>query len=185
MIAHVEENLGQSLIVQFTPALWECLWQSLLRWLSNPLTMDCSRGDLNETASCCAIFICTSRMSVTGPTTGLSNLCLNTHPLLCLDKGCSCGGKLESHCAIYACTLRVSVTFLVKAAVQSSDNGLLTGWIEWDSFLLCNFHLHFKIVCEGAQGRMVKRKMNAHYADARLLMPTTWIGSYILWASQS
>ena len=33
---------------------------------------------------------------------------------------------------------------------------------------------------EGAQGRMVRRKMNAHYADARLLMPTTWIGSYIL-----
>jgi hypothetical protein len=33
---------------------------------------------------------------------------------------------------------------------------------------------------EGAQGRMVKRKINAHYADARLLMPTTWIGSYIL-----
>lgn len=33
---------------------------------------------------------------------------------------------------------------------------------------------------EGTQGWMVKRKMNAHYADARLLMPTTWIGSYIL-----
>ena len=33
---------------------------------------------------------------------------------------------------------------------------------------------------EGAQGRMVKRRMNAHYADALLLMPTTWIGSYVL-----
>ena len=33
---------------------------------------------------------------------------------------------------------------------------------------------------EGAQGRMAKRRMNAHYADALLLMPTTWIGSYVL-----
>ena len=33
---------------------------------------------------------------------------------------------------------------------------------------------------EGAQGRMVKRRMNAHYADALLLMPTTWVGSYVL-----
>ena len=33
---------------------------------------------------------------------------------------------------------------------------------------------------EHAQGRQVKRKMNAHYADAVLLMPTTWVGSYVL-----
>ena len=33
---------------------------------------------------------------------------------------------------------------------------------------------------EGAQGRMVRRRMNAHYADALLLMPTTWVGSYVL-----
>ena len=33
---------------------------------------------------------------------------------------------------------------------------------------------------EHAQGRHVKRRMNAHYADAVLLMPTTWVGSYVL-----
>lgn len=33
---------------------------------------------------------------------------------------------------------------------------------------------------EGAQGRMVRRRMNALYADALLLMPTTWVGSYVL-----
>jgi hypothetical protein len=33
---------------------------------------------------------------------------------------------------------------------------------------------------EGAQGRLVRRRMNAHYADALLLMPTTWVGSFIL-----
>ena len=33
---------------------------------------------------------------------------------------------------------------------------------------------------EYAQGRHVKQKMNAHYADALLLMPTTWVGSYVL-----
>ena len=33
---------------------------------------------------------------------------------------------------------------------------------------------------EGAQGRRVRRRMNAHYADALLLMPTTWVGSYVL-----
>jgi hypothetical protein len=33
---------------------------------------------------------------------------------------------------------------------------------------------------EGAQGRMVRRRMSAHYADAVLLMPTTWVGSYVL-----
>ena len=33
---------------------------------------------------------------------------------------------------------------------------------------------------EGAQGRLVRRRMNAHYADALLLMPTTWVGWYVL-----
>ena len=33
---------------------------------------------------------------------------------------------------------------------------------------------------EGAKGRAVKRRMNAHYAEAVLLMPTTWLGSYVL-----
>jgi hypothetical protein len=33
---------------------------------------------------------------------------------------------------------------------------------------------------EGAQGWMVRRRMSAHYADAVLLMPTTWVGSYVL-----
>jgi hypothetical protein len=33
---------------------------------------------------------------------------------------------------------------------------------------------------EGAQGRMVRRRMNVHYADALLLMPTTWVGLYVL-----
>ena len=33
---------------------------------------------------------------------------------------------------------------------------------------------------EGAKGRAVKRRMNAHYADAMLLMPTTWLASYVL-----
>lgn len=33
---------------------------------------------------------------------------------------------------------------------------------------------------EGAQGRMVRRRMNALYADALLVMPTTWVGSYVL-----
>jgi hypothetical protein len=33
---------------------------------------------------------------------------------------------------------------------------------------------------EKAQGRAVRRKMNAHYAEALHLMPTTWLGSYVL-----
>jgi hypothetical protein len=33
---------------------------------------------------------------------------------------------------------------------------------------------------EEAQGRQVRRRMNAHYADAALLMPTTWVGLYVL-----
>ncbi len=33
---------------------------------------------------------------------------------------------------------------------------------------------------EKAQGRVARRRMNAHYADALLLMPTTWMGSYVL-----
>jgi hypothetical protein len=70
----------------------------------------------------------TALVSVTGPTTGLSNPCLDTQRLLCLDTDCSRGGEIgtESHRANYDCTLRVSVTVLATAAVQSSDNGLLT-----------------------------------------------------------
>ena len=33
---------------------------------------------------------------------------------------------------------------------------------------------------EASQGRATKRRMNAHYAEAVLLMPTTWLGSYVL-----
>ena len=33
---------------------------------------------------------------------------------------------------------------------------------------------------ESAQGQLVRRRMNAHYVDALLLMPTTWVGSYVL-----
>ena len=33
---------------------------------------------------------------------------------------------------------------------------------------------------ERSEGRAPKRRMNAHYADALLLMPTTWMGSYVL-----
>ncbi len=33
---------------------------------------------------------------------------------------------------------------------------------------------------ERLDGRAPKRRMNAHYADALLLMPTTWMGSYVL-----
>ena len=99
----------------------------LPRWLSNPLTMNCSRGKFLDTESCCAIHKCALRWAVTGPTTGLSNRCLDTQHLLCLGMDCSCGGEMEaeSHCANYACTLRVSVTVLATAAIQSSDNGLL------------------------------------------------------------
>ena len=88
--------------------------------------MDCSSGELNETESCRAIYNCTLRVSVTGPTTGLSNPCLDTQRLLCLVMNCSCGGEIgtESHRANY--DLRVSVTVLATAAVQSFDNGLLT-----------------------------------------------------------
>ena len=75
-----------------------------------------------------ATYNCTLRVSVTGPTTGLSNPCLDTQRLLCLVMYCSHGGEMEaeSHCATYDCTLRVSATVLATASVQSSDNGLLT-----------------------------------------------------------
>ena len=33
---------------------------------------------------------------------------------------------------------------------------------------------------ERAEGRAPRRHMNAHYADALLLMPTTWMGLYVL-----
>ena len=33
---------------------------------------------------------------------------------------------------------------------------------------------------EQSKGRFVRRRMNAHYADAMLLAPTTWLGSYFL-----
>jgi len=33
---------------------------------------------------------------------------------------------------------------------------------------------------ERAEGCAPRRRMNAHYADALLLMPTTWMGSYVL-----
>jgi hypothetical protein len=86
---------------------------------------------LNETESGRAIYNCTWLVSVTGPTTGLSNPCLDTQHLLCLVMYCSRGGEIgtESHRATYNCTLRVSVMVspFRTSAVQSSDNGLLTG----------------------------------------------------------
>ena len=33
---------------------------------------------------------------------------------------------------------------------------------------------------EQSKGRYVRRRMNAHYADAMLMAPTTWLGSYFL-----
>ena len=33
---------------------------------------------------------------------------------------------------------------------------------------------------EGAKGRAVKHRMNAHYTEAVLLMPTTWLSLYVL-----
>ena len=33
---------------------------------------------------------------------------------------------------------------------------------------------------ERSEGRAPRRRMNAHYADALLLMPTTWMASYVL-----
>jgi hypothetical protein len=33
---------------------------------------------------------------------------------------------------------------------------------------------------ENLEGRAPRRRMNAHYADTMLLMPTTWMGSYVL-----
>ena len=33
---------------------------------------------------------------------------------------------------------------------------------------------------ERAKGGSARRKMNAHYAEASLLLPTTWRGSYFL-----
>ncbi len=33
---------------------------------------------------------------------------------------------------------------------------------------------------EQSKGRFVRRRMNAHYAEAMLLAPTTWLGSYFL-----
>ena len=81
-----------------------------------------------EAESPCATYNCTLRASMTGPTTGLSNPCLDTQHLLCLVMYCSRGGEMEaeSHCATYNCTLRVSATVLAMVSVQSSDNGLLT-----------------------------------------------------------
>ena len=91
-----------------------------------------AHGVLIETESCRAIYnFCTWRVSVTGPTTGLSNPCLDTQRLLCLVMYCSRGGEIgtESHRANYDCTLRVSVMVLPlrTLAVQSSDIGLLMG----------------------------------------------------------
>ena len=46
-----------------------------------------------------ATYNCTLRVSVTGPTTGLSNPCLDTQRLLCLGMYCSRGGKMEAEFA--------------------------------------------------------------------------------------
>ena len=82
---------------------------------------------LSETESCRAIHNCSLRLSVTGPTTGLFNPCLDMQHLLCLLMYCSRGGEIgtESHRANYDCTVRVSVTVLALSAVQSFDIGLL------------------------------------------------------------
>ena len=96
---------------------------------------------LNETESCRAIHNCSLRLSVTGPTTGLSNPCLDMQHLLCLVMSCSCGGEMEaeSHFATYCCTLRLSATVLAMASVQSSDNGLLTWCIYMRQSLVVQF----------------------------------------------
>jgi hypothetical protein len=110
-----------------------------------------AHGVLIETESCRAIYKCTLRVSVTGPTTGLSNPCLDTQRLLCLDTDCSHGGEIgtEFHRANYDCTLRVSVTVLASSAVQESfDNGLLDV-VNWrDRVLSCNLQLHFESICD-------------------------------------
>ena len=118
-----------------TTAFREYLWQS------SPWTMDCSSGELNETESCRAIYNCTLRVSVTGPTTGLSNPCIDTQHLLCLVVYCSRGGEMEaeSHRATYNCTLRVSATVLATVSVQSYDNGLLTWCIKMRQSLVVQF----------------------------------------------
>jgi hypothetical protein len=131
--------------------IWECLWQSLLRLMSNLSTTDCSRGELNETAVCRAIYTCTLRVSVTGPTTGLSNPCPNTQRLLCLDTECSWGGEIrtESHRANYDWILRVSVTVLASSAVQSFSKGLLNV-VNWrDRVLSCNLQLPLGVSVTG------------------------------------
>jgi hypothetical protein len=141
-------KLGQSIIVQLTPALWECLWQSLLWLLFNPLTTDCSHGEWNETASCRAIFNCILRPSVTGPTTGLSNPCFNTQHLLCLVTDCSHGGELGQSLivqltpALWECLWQS----LLWRLFNPLTTDLLPWWMEWDSVLL--FQLHFETVCD-------------------------------------
>ena len=90
-IAHAEEKMRQSLVLQSTTALPECL--GLARLLVSPIREDCGTdtqprlchvtlsvmgcscgvGGYNETASRLAIYNCTMRASVTVPASGLSN----------------------------------------------------------------------------------------------------------------
>ena len=62
-------------------------------------------------------------------------------------------------------TLRKTVTTRIEQV--SIGNNLVDKMNRW-------------MAQEGAQGRLVRRRMNAHYADALLLMPTTWVDSYVL-----
>jgi hypothetical protein len=149
-IAHVEEKLGQSLIVQITTALWECLWWSCLfgLWLSNPLTLDCSRGVNWDRVLSCNLQLHFESIC-DGPITGLSNPCLDTQRLLCLVMYCSHGGEIgtESHRANYDCTLRVSV--MVLPLRLSNPLTMDCSWgVNWDKVLLCNLQLHFESICD-------------------------------------
>ena len=57
-----------------------------------------------ETESCRAIYNCTLRVSVTDPTTGLPNPCLDTQRLLCLVMYCSHGGEIGTELIVQITT---------------------------------------------------------------------------------
>ena len=165
--------MRQSLVVQFTTALWDCLW--LAQLLVCPiLALTCN---IFCVLSCIAHVEEKWRQSlIVQPTTALWECLQQSWPRRLFNPptmDCSCGV------------------------------------FKWDRFLSCNSQLHFESDCdwrktattrieragfgnefvdkmnrwraqENAQGRQVKRRMNALYADALLLMPTTWVGSFVL-----
>ncbi len=52
--------------------------------------------------------------------------------------------------------------------------------LEWAGFGYQFVDQMNRRVQEKSEGRAPRRRMNAHYADALLLMPTTWMGLYVL-----